>query len=82
MLASPSVSSRVTRHCAISVYTKYDGTGYQYQLVVGPVFDNIFAVSTIFMGTLADFHHTKIFLCICVVMWSVLNGITGLVKEY
>ena len=61
---------------------EYDGTGYQYQLVVGPAFDNIFAVSAIFMGMLADFRHTKIFLCISLVAWSVLIGITGFAKEY
>lgn len=67
--------------CHICSY-EYDGTGYQYQLVAGPVFDNIFAVSAIIMGILADFHHTKLLLCIFLVMWSVLIGITGFVKEY
>ena len=68
----------VCQACSI----EYDGTGYQYQLVAGPAFDNIFAVSVIFMGVLADFHHTKTLLCVSLVMWSVLIGITGLVKEY
>ena len=63
-------------------YVEYDGTGYQYQLVAGPAFDNIFAVSVMFMGVMADFHHTKTLLCISLVMWSTLIGITGLVKEY
>ena len=61
---------------------EYDGTGYRYQLVAGPAFDNIFAVSAIFMGMLADLHHTKLFLSICLATWSVLIGITGFVKEY
>jgi len=60
----------------------YDGTGFQYQLVAGPVFDNIYAVSAIFMGLLADFHHLKTFLFINLIIWSVLTGITGFVEEY
>lgn len=67
--------------CHVCSY-EYDGTGYQYQLVAGPVFDNIFAVSAIVMGMLADLHHTKTFLCISILVWSVLIGMTGLVKEY
>ena len=60
----------------------YDGTGFQYQLVAGPVFDNIYAVSAIFMGLLADFRHLKTFLFINLIIWSVLTGITGFVEEY
>lgn len=78
MFSLKQMNKTLCHACSI----EYDGTGYQYQLVAGPVFDNIFAVSAIFMGMLADFHHTKTFLCIFLVMWSVLIGITGLVKEY
>lgn len=60
----------------------YDGTGLLYQLVAGPLFNNVYIVAGIFLGFAADLFNRKILLVISLVWWSVMTGLTGLTHEY
>ena len=60
----------------------YDGTGLLYQLVAGPLFNNIYIVAGIFLGFAADLFNRKILLVISLVWWSVMTGLTGLTHKY
>lgn len=60
----------------------YDGTGLLYQLVAGPLFNNIYIIAGIFLGFAADLANRKILLVISLVWWSVMTGLTGLTHKY
>ena len=60
----------------------YDGTGLLYQLVAGPLFNNIYIIAGIFLGFAADLANRKVLLVISLVWWSVMTGLTGLTNEY
>lgn len=60
----------------------YDGTGVLYQLVAGPLFNNIYIIAGVFLGFAADLANRKVLLVISLVWWSVMTGLTGLTHEY
>ena len=60
----------------------YDGTGLLYQLVAGPLFNNVYIVAGVFLGFAADLANRKVLLVISLVWWSVMTGLTGLTNEY
>ncbi|XP_046379348.2 MFS-type efflux pump MSMEG_3705-like [Haliotis rufescens] len=60
----------------------YNGQGYEYQLVAGPVFILIYTFMGIFIGFAADMYNRKILLAICLIFWSVMTLLTGAINEY
>lgn len=60
----------------------YDGTGLLYQLVAGPLFNNIYIIAGVFLGFAADLGNRKVLLVISLVWWSVMTGLTGLTHKY
>lgn len=60
----------------------YDGTGLLYQLVAGPLFNNIYIIAGVFLGFAADLANRKLLLVISLVWWSVMTGLTGLTHKY
>ena len=60
----------------------YDGTGLLYQLVAGPLFNNIYIVAGVLLGFAADLANRKVLLVISLVWWSVMTGLTGLTQQY
>ena len=60
----------------------WDGTGILYQVVAGPVFNNLYPLAGIFTGFLADYGSRKIWLTISLVFWSVATGLTGFSKAF
>ncbi|XP_064395524.1 MFS-type efflux pump MSMEG_3705-like isoform X2 [Halichondria panicea] len=60
----------------------YSGTGILYEVVAGPVFNNLYIVAGIFTGFLADYGRRTVWLVICLVIWSLAVGVTGFVTSY
>ena len=60
----------------------WDGSGLAYQILAGPVFNNLYVLAGIFAGFLADIWNRKVFLVISLVIWSVATGLTGFAQEY
>ncbi len=60
----------------------YAGTGILYEVVAGPVFNNLYIVAGIFTGFLADYGRRTVWLVICLVIWSLAVGVTGFVTSY
>lgn len=60
----------------------YDGKGLLYQIVAGPVFNNLYILAGVFTGFLADYGNRKIWLVISLVFWSLATGVTGFAQEY
>ena len=60
----------------------YSGQGLVYQILAGPVFNNLYPLAGVFTGFLADFGNRKVFLVISLVFWSVATGLTGLAQKF
>ena len=60
----------------------HGGKGLEYQIVAGPVFNNLYPFAGIFTGFLADYGRRTIWLVVSLVFWSVITGVTGLVRNY
>ena len=60
----------------------YDGTGVLYQLVAGPLFNNVYIIAGVFLGFAADLANRKVLLVISLIWWSVMTGLTGLTQQY
>ena len=60
----------------------WDGSGLLYQIVAGPVFNNLYILAGVFTGFLADYGSRKIWLVISLVFWSIVTGVTGFVHQY
>lgn len=61
----------------------YDGSqGSKYQILAGPVFNNVYPFAGIFMGILADRFNRKILLGFSLLFWSLATGATGFAQAY
>ncbi|XP_013388870.1 protein spinster homolog 1 [Lingula anatina] len=60
----------------------YNGQGFEYQIVAGPVFILIYTFTGIFLGFAADQYNRKNLLAFCLMFWSLMTLLTGFVKEY
>ncbi|KAL4218886.1 hypothetical protein ACF0H5_021474 [Mactra antiquata] len=60
----------------------YNGQGFEYQIVAGPVFIVIYTFAGIFIGFAADKYNRKIMLASCLIFWSAMTLLTGFIKEY
>ncbi|XP_005094596.1 protein spinster homolog 1 isoform X2 [Aplysia californica] len=60
----------------------YNGQGWDYQILAGPVFILIYTFSGIFIGFAADQYNRKLLLAFCLAFWSAMTLLTGFVKEY
>ena len=60
----------------------YSGSGLLYQIVAGPVFNNLYPLAGIFTGFLADYGRRTIWLAISLVFWSLATGLTGFATQY
>lgn len=60
----------------------HDGSGLLYQIVAGPVFNNLYPLAGIFTGFLADYGYRIVWLVISLTFWSVVTGLTGFIKQY
>ncbi|XP_072045497.1 MFS-type efflux pump MSMEG_3705-like [Amphiura filiformis] len=60
----------------------YNGNGFQYQLLVGPIFIVIYTFSGIPLGYAADLTNRKNLLAFCLIMWSAMTLLTGFATEY
>ena len=60
----------------------YDGTGILYQLVAGPLFNNIYIIAGVFLGFAADLVNRKVLLVISLIWWSLMTGLTGFSDKY
>ncbi|XP_052789670.1 protein spinster homolog 1-like [Mya arenaria] len=60
----------------------YNGQGFEYQIVAGPVFIVIYTFAGIFISFAADKYNRKVMLGACLILWSVMTLLTGFIKEY
>ena len=60
----------------------HDGSGLLYQIVAGPVFNNLYPLAGIFTGFLADYGYRVVWLVISLTFWSVITGLTGFIHQY
>ncbi|KAK0066290.1 MFS-type efflux pump [Biomphalaria pfeifferi] len=60
----------------------YNGQGWDYLILAGPVFILIYTFAGIFIGFAADHYNRKMFLAFCLAFWSAMTLLTGFVKEY
>ncbi len=60
----------------------YNGQGYEYQLVAGPVFILIYTFMGIFISFAADLYNRKILLAVCLILWSAMTFLTGFINQY
>ena len=60
----------------------HDGSGLVYQVVAGPVFNNLYPLAGIFTGFLADYGRRTVWLVISLTFWSIVTGLTGFIKQF
>ncbi|KAH9496640.1 hypothetical protein Btru_009912 [Bulinus truncatus] len=60
----------------------YNGQGWAYLILAGPVFILIYTFAGIFIGFAADHYNRKLLLAFCLAFWSAMTLITGFVTEY
>ena len=82
LLVSNTDGENVTKIVEDPCKYDYDGTGLLYQLVAGPLFNNIYIIAGVFLGFAADLGNRKLWLVISLVWWSVMTGLTGLTHKY
>ncbi|CAH1786619.1 unnamed protein product [Owenia fusiformis] len=63
---------------------KYLGTGILYQLLAGPLYIVLYAVSGIPLGMISELNNInrKLILAICVILWSVMTLLSGFSQAY
>ncbi len=60
----------------------HSGSGLTYQIVAGPVFNNLYPLAGIFTGFLADYGRRTLWLSISLLAWSVVTGVTGFASAF
>ncbi|XP_078282088.1 MFS-type efflux pump MSMEG_3705-like isoform X2 [Rhinoraja longicauda] len=60
----------------------YDGTGWEYQIMAGPVFVLIYTLTGIVVGFMADSVNRKNFLAASLFLWSLMTFLMGFAKRY
>lgn len=60
----------------------YNGQGFEYELLAGPIFIVVFTFVGIPISFVADIYNRKNMLAIAVTFWSLMAGLTGFVTEY
>lgn len=61
----------------------HDGAkGLKYQILAGPVFNNLYPLAGIVMGILADRFNRKLLLGFSLLFWSLATGATGFAVSY
>ncbi|XP_072908368.1 protein spinster-like [Hemitrygon akajei] len=60
----------------------YDGTGWEYQIIAGPVFVLIYTFTGVFTGFVADSVNRKHFLSASLFLWSLMTLLMGFAKHY
>lgn len=75
-------SAIVDKHGQQECEWNYNGQGFQYQLLAGPIFIVIYTLVGIPLGFLSDLYNRKALLAICVTFWSLMTLLSGLVQEY
>ena len=60
----------------------YNGQGYMYDLLVGPVFTVTYTLAGLILGLAADFYNRKNLLVACLIVWSLATVLSGAVTAY
>ncbi|XP_077986710.1 MFS-type efflux pump MSMEG_3705-like [Glandiceps talaboti] len=60
----------------------YNGQGFQYQILAGPIFIVIYTFIGIPLGFAADRTNRKNLLATCLIFWSLMTLLTGFAQEY
>ncbi|XP_078406376.1 MFS-type efflux pump MSMEG_3705-like isoform X1 [Cetorhinus maximus] len=60
----------------------YDGSGWEYQVIAGPVFILVYTFTGIFIGFVADSVNRKNFLSASLFLWSLMTLLMGFAKHY
>ncbi|XP_055516283.1 probable galactarate/D-glucarate transporter GarP isoform X1 [Leucoraja erinacea] len=71
-------SENQTQYCQWN----YDGTGWEYQIMAGPVFVLVYTLTGIVVGFMADSVNRKNFLSASVFLWSLMTLLMGFSKQY
>ena len=75
--------SQDSENCSQVCKWGHDGAeGIKYQILAGPVFNNIYPLAGVFMGILADRFNRKILLGLSLLFWSIATGLTGFAQNY
>ena len=80
-LAFNETVDNITYYTDVCEYA-HTGAGLVYQVVAGPVFNNLYPFAGIFTGFLADYGRRTIWLVIAVTFWSLATGLTGFAQHY
>ena len=54
----------------------------EYQILAGPVFNNVYPLAGIFADILADVFNCKILLTVYLPFWSIATRVTGFATSY
>ena len=60
----------------------HTGAGLTYQIVAGPVFNNLYPLAGLFTGYLADYGRRTLWLSLSLAFWSVMTGVTGFAHTF
>ncbi|RXM94623.1 Protein spinster-like 1 [Acipenser ruthenus] len=60
----------------------YNGNGWEYQIMAGPIFILIYTFMGIFIGFLADAANRKNLLAVSLFFWSLMTFLMGFAQEY
>ncbi|CAH1272345.1 SPNS2 [Branchiostoma lanceolatum] len=60
----------------------YNGSGEQYQVLVGPAFTIVYTITGVILGFIADIWNRKYILVVCLMLWSGVTILTGFAQEY
>ena len=60
----------------------YNGQGFEYQILAGPIFIIVFTFAGIFLGLAADLYNRARILAVCLIFWSLMTLLTGAVNQY
>nr|XP_015222496.1 PREDICTED: D-galactonate transporter-like isoform X1 [Lepisosteus oculatus]XP_015222497.1 PREDICTED: D-galactonate transporter-like isoform X1 [Lepisosteus oculatus] len=60
----------------------YNGNGWEYQIMAGPIFILIYTFMGFFIGFLADSANRKNLLALSLLFWSLMTFLMGFVTEY
>ena len=60
----------------------YNGLGYMYDLLVGPVFTVTYTLAGLILGLTADLYNRKNLLMACLAVWSFATVLSGVVTSY
>ncbi|XP_078605979.1 MFS-type efflux pump MSMEG_3705-like [Branchiostoma floridae x Branchiostoma japonicum] len=61
---------------------EYNGSGEQYQILVGPAFTVVYTITGVVLGFIADIWTRKYILVVCLMLWSGVTILTGFAHEY